>query len=273
MNLSEALDWAADQLAAQQIADPRLEAELLLTHSLNIQRSELILNQSLTIEKAGWEQFQRLLKRRLNHEPTAYLIGNQPFYGLEILVDRHVLIPRPETELLVEIVLRSTNHDSLTTIADVGTGSGCIAVALAKNLPPATVYGIDSSGDALKIAKKNAEKNGVAARCHFLNGHLLEPLKEKVDIIVANPPYIPSAEIDKLQPEVKDWEPRGALDGGPDGLKYIREIIKAAPKQLFLEFGFGQAGKVLELAKAVYNKSEIRRDHAGLERYLLAFGG
>jgi release factor glutamine methyltransferase len=269
MNLGAALDWAADQLAAKQIADPRLEAELLLTHALNIRRSELILNQSLTMEKAGLERFQQLLTRRLKHEPTAYIIGNQPFHGLEIMVNRHVLIPRPETEQLVEIVLRSTNHDSRFTIADIGTGSGCLAVCLAKALPNAVVYGTDTSGDALKVAKKNAENNGVANRCHWLNGHLLEPIKEKIDLVVSNPPYIPSAEIAKLQPEVRDWEPRGALDGGPDGLKYIRELIKAAPARLFLEFGFGQAAKIAELAKEVFPRFEIRRDHAGLERYLL----
>lgn len=278
MNLGEALDWAADQLAGKRIADPRLEAELLLTHALNIKKSELILNQSLTIEKNGLARFKQLLARRLKHEPTAYLIGDQPFLGLNIAVDRRVLIPRPETEQLAEQVLRVAGRESRVVIADIGTGSGCLAIALAKRLPLAEVYGVDASGDALKLAKKNAENNGVAARCHFLGGNLLEPLPAKVNIIVANPPYIPTAEINKLQPEVKDWEPRSALDGGPDGLKFMREIIQKAPEHLtaqppgllFIEIGFDQGDAVRQLAAGLYRSVEIKKDLAGKERFLVA---
>ncbi|MCU0640511.1 MAG: peptide chain release factor N(5)-glutamine methyltransferase [Candidatus Margulisbacteria bacterium] len=273
MNLGAALDWAADQLAAKQIADPRLEAELLIMHALDLQRNALIMNQAMTVDQSGLARFKKALERRLKHEPTAYIIGDQPFHGVTIKVNKQVLIPRPETEQLVDIVIKEIQHLSLDighlTLADIGTGSGCIAVALAKALPQAVVYGIDQSGDALKIAQQNAAQNGVADRCRFLKGNLLEPLKEKPDLVVANPPYIPTAEINKLQPEVKDWEPRAALDGGPDGLKYIRELIKAAPARLYLEFGFGQAAKITELARAVYPQIEIRRDHAGLERYFI----
>jgi release factor glutamine methyltransferase len=276
MNLTEAIDWATDQLTAQRIEDARLEAELLLVHALEIKRSSLVLYQSMTVEKSNFDRFRKLVERRLKHEPTAYILGNQPFHGLNILVDKNVLIPRPETEQLVEIILGSIDRNAALKIADIGTGSGCIAVSLAKALPNATVYGLDASGAALKVAQKNAELNQVAGRCTFLKGSLLGPLKEKMNIIVANPPYIPTAEIAKLQPEVRDWEPRVALDGGPDGLKYIREIIRQAPNhlttqppgRLFLEFGFGQAAQIAELAKAVFPKFEISRDHAGLERFL-----
>jgi len=275
MNLTEAIDWAVDALAAGCIDDPRFEAELLLTAALNIKKSELVLYQSKSVEDKNFKHYQELVRRRLKHEPTAYILGNQPFLGLNIIVNRTVLIPRPETELLAEQALKVTSHESPVIIADIGTGSGCIAVALAKGLPQAEVYAIDASNDALKVAKQNAEQYHVADRCHFIKGNLLEPLKEPVDLIVSNPPYIPSDEIKKLQPEVKDWEPKQALDGGKDGLDYIRKIIAESPKhlkpngRLMMEFGFGQAAEIEKLAAASFAKSEIVQDYAGIPRILI----
>ena len=278
MNLTEAIDWATDQLCAQAIEDARLEAELLLVYALGIKKSELILYQSKIIETKNFKRYQELVKRRSKHEPTAYIIGIQPFMSLDIMVDRSVLIPRPETELLAERAISSIRNAECGmrnfSIADIGTGSGCIAVTLAKRLPQAEVYGIDSSNDALKVAKKNAEMHKVESRCHFLKGNLLEPLKEKVDLIVTNPPYIPSGEISKLQPEVKDWEPRQALDGGKDGLDYIRKLLKESPKylkpngRLVMEFGFGQAAEIVKLAGATFQDIEIIKDYAGIERII-----
>ena len=272
MNLTEAIDWGTAQLTAKQIEEARLETELLLVYALCLKRSELILNQSLTIDDKNFQYFKRLIGRRLKHEPTAYITGYQPFLLLDIMVNRSVLIPRPETELLVEAVLRTTNRESRTTIADIGTGSGCIAVTLAKRLPLAEVYGIDTSNDALKTARNNAETHKIADRCHFIKGNLLEPLKEPVDLIVANPPYIPSGEISKLQPEVRDWEPKQALDGGKDGLDYIRKLLKESPKylkpngRLVMEFGFGQAAEIVKLAGDYFQNIEIIKDYAGIER-------
>ena len=280
MNLTEAIDWATDQLCAKEIEDARLEAELLLVYSLGIKKSELILYQSKIIEDQNLKRYQELIKRRLKHEPTAYIIGTQPFLGLDILVNRSVLIPRPETELLTETAIKAMQNYPLPStpyslkIADVGTGSGCIAVTLAKRLPLAEVYGIDTSNDALKVAKKNAETHKVEGRCKFIKGNLLEPLKEPVDLIVANPPYIPSGEISKLQPEVRDWEPRQALDGGKDGLDYIRKLLKESPKYLkangrvVMEFGFGQAAEIVKLASVDSQNIEIIKDYAGIERII-----
>lgn len=281
MNLTEAIDWATDQLCAQDIEDARLEAELLLVFALGIKKSELILYQSKIIEDKNLKHYQETIKRRLKHEPTAYIIGNQPFLGLNIIVNRSVLIPRPETELLAETAIKIIRNYSLPptpyplTLADIGTGSGCIAVALAKSLPQAKVYGIDVSNDALKVAKTNAETHKVADRCHFIKGNLLEPLREPVDLIVTNPPYIPSGEISKLQPEVKDWEPKQALDGGKDGLDYIRKLLKESPKylkpngRLAMEFGFGQAAEIEKLAAGNYEKVEIIKDYSGIPRLLI----
>jgi release factor glutamine methyltransferase len=160
-------------------------------------------------------------------------------------------------------------------IADIGTGSGCIAVSLAKYLPNVSVTGIDSSPEAIKIAKKNAERHKVNDRCRFVAGNWLEPLKEKVDIIVSNPPYIPSAVIDTLQPEVKNWEPREALDGGKDGLDFIQKLISEVPNHLILkgllvfEFGFDQAIRIGSLAEDKFKKIDIQRDYNGLERIFI----
>jgi release factor glutamine methyltransferase len=190
--------------------------------------------------------------------------------SLNFYVDPSVLIPRPETELLVEIIIDQLKHDSqLATrnsrlIADIGTGSGCIAISLAKYLAHVKTIGIDASPQAFAIAQKNAVKHGVENRCEFKVGNLFDPLTEKVDMILSNPPYIQTDQIEKLQEEVKIWEPREALDGGKDGLDYIRKIIKQAPAhltaggELYLEIGFDQKEKAKELAKETGKYQEIR---------------
>jgi release factor glutamine methyltransferase len=260
---------------------PRLEYEILLCHAYNITQAELLAHpEKYPTEDPG---FQKLVERRLGHEPLAYIVGSQPFLGLDFFVDRNVLIPRPETEQLVELAINKLQKTCLPAgmaknqlqIADIGTGCGCIAISLAKRLPTSEVIGIDASAEALKVARKNAERHA-ADNCRFLLGDLLEALENKADLIVSNPPYIPAAEIEKLQPDVKDWEPRGALDGGPDGLHYIREIIRGAPNHLnpkgllLLEFGFDQAPAVAELASKYFKRVEIHKDYSGLERFLAA---
>ncbi|MFH1386217.1 MAG: peptide chain release factor N(5)-glutamine methyltransferase [bacterium] len=236
--------------------ESRLDAEHLIAHAFKISRTEVITRHQKLIET---------IARRLDDEPLAYIIGSQPFLGLDFIVNKNVLIPRPETELLVETVLRFTTHDSRLTIADVGTGSGCIAVSLASALPNAKLFAIDSVKEALEIAKINAAKHKVSKQIKFLQGDLLTPLQEKVDIIVSNPPYVPTEEINN------DWEPRGALDGGKDGLDHIRRLIKEAPNylkpngKLFFEFGFGQTDKIRELTK---NKGTIIKDYANIPRII-----
>jgi len=249
---------------------PRLEYEILLCHCFGIKSSNLLAHP----EKYDLEdpRFLKLVDRRLKGEPIAYITGIQPFCGLDFFVDRKVLIPRPETELLVELALKKAPG----SIADVGAGCGAIAVCLAKHLPNTKVIGIDSAPEALKIAKRNAEYHKVEDRCQFVIGNLLEPLKDKVDLIVSNPPYIPTADIETLQSEVRDFEPRSALDGGEDGLKYIRQIIKEAPNhlnpqgRLMLEFGFGQAPAIREYAQRYFKHSQVLADYSNLERYLIS---
>jgi release factor glutamine methyltransferase len=229
-----------------------------------------------------------MLNRRLKHEPAAYIAGCQPFMSLDFFVNRSVLIPRPETELLVENAIKTIKNiydsphlnvgNQNLLIADIGTGSGCIAVSLAKYLPNVSVIGIDSSPEVIEMSINNAKRHEVDDRCQFIIGNMLEPLKEKVDIVVSNPPYIPSADIETLQSEVKAWEPRHALDGGPDGLDYIKKLIAESPDRLnpkgvlLFEFGFNQVKKIKELidGSGRYKEIEIINDYSGKPRILKA---
>lgn len=281
MNLAETLSWAVDYLKKHNIEDARLEGEILLAHALNLKRTDLYTQQHRNIETKEYRIIESFLERRAEHEPTAYITGIQPFMSLGFFMDRSVLIPRAETENLVEasiaLIQKSMVH-GLLSIVDIGTGSGAIAVSLAKYLPNVKVIGIDSSPGAVKIAKRNAEYHSVKDRCQFTPGNMLEPLKEKVDFIVSNPPYIPSADIKNLQPEVRDWEPGVALDGGPDGLNYIRLLISESPSHLkqngslLVEFGVDQADKIKQLVKkrGNYQEIELVKDYSGKPRILRA---
>ncbi|MFH1389858.1 MAG: peptide chain release factor N(5)-glutamine methyltransferase [Candidatus Margulisiibacteriota bacterium] len=277
MTIAEALAWGIAQLA--NLEDPRLEAEILLTNNLQLTTANIIAHGTQIIPPNILDNFKHSIARRLAHEPTAYIVGYQPFMGLDIKVDQRVLIPRPETELLVEkIFTLLPNHliPYSPIIADIGTGSGCIAISLAKSLPNVKVLAIDLSVDALALAKENAITHGV--NVSFFEGYLLSPLKEKVDLIVSNPPYIPTADLAGLEPDVKDWEPISALDGGPDGLDYIRRLINESPAhlnpggKLMFEFGFGQAEaiKTLFAADNRYSQVEIFNDYAGIPRIVKA---
>ena len=208
-----------------------IEAEILLANILGKDRSFLHTHPDLIISNRIQEQFVLKCKRRLAHEPLDYILGFREFYGLKFYVDKNVLIPRPETEDLVDQAVKYAK-DNQVTICDVGTGSGCIAVSLAKNLPYASIYATDIDLGALNIAKRNAKLHNVAARIKFLPGSLLLPLKNKVDIIVANLPYVETERINTLAPKIKDWEPRRALDGGTDGMKIYRQLFQQANSKL-----------------------------------------
>jgi len=287
MTIAEALIFATKFLEKHSIEDASLEAEILLCHVLALNRASLITHNQQTIEPQKYETLKHFLFRRAQHEPSAYIIGKQPFMSLDFFVDHSVLIPRPETEQLVEVVLRVAGHESQVMILDVGTGSGAIAVSLAKYLPYAKIMGIDSSEEAIKMAQKNAEYHKVSDRCQFIVGNVLEPLKNVgaafmaarnkwtvpiFDLIVSNPPYIPTSEIENLQAEVKNWEPRQALDGGKDGLFYLRKLIEEGPKllkkggYLILEFGQGQAPALKKLARGTFKKIEILKDFSQKDR-------
>ena len=247
-------------LRAAGIEEADLEGELLLRHALGLSRVNLLANTTEPIEERAEQRFLDLLdKRRRRRVPAAYLTGHREFYDLDLCVGPGVLIPRPETEHVVEEVLRLgrarlADHTALTVI-DVGTGSGAIALAVSKHQPAARVLAADISAGALAVADFNAKRLRLAGRITFLQGDLLEHVHEPVDIIAANLPYIASGDIAGLQPEVRDHEPRAALDGGPDGLRLIARLLAQAPAHLrdghgaiVLEIGAGQADELRRLA-------------------------
>jgi len=286
MNVSvrEAVLWGAQVLEQCGCDSPRLDAELLLVHALGLSRARLIAQFDRVLSPAELTRYRQLIERRRAHEPVAYIVGHKEFYGLDFYVDRRVLIPRPETELLVEkaIELAGKVGDRgyglyPLTLADVGTGSGAIAVSLAVHLPQATIYALDSSAEALEVAVRNVRRHGVEGRVHLLRGDLLSPLPEPVDLIVANLPYVSEEELAELPPEIRCYEPLSALDGGPDGLRHIRRLLAQAREYLrphgavLLEVGATQGEAVAELARRHFPTAEIEiaRDYGGLDRVVI----
>ncbi len=252
---------------------PDLDARLLLEHVIGQTHSYLIAHsdESLTTEQES--NFLALLARAEQLEPIPYLIGIAPFYGLDFVVTPAVLIPRPETEMIVDHVLRWSGARQDVVIVDVGTGSGCIAITLAHHLPQAGVVAIDIASDALAVARRNAARLG-ADHIRFIEGDLLDPIDSKVDIVIANLPYIADDEWTSVSDGVKWYEPEGALRGGPDGLDYFRRLIPTAAQKLnpggllLLEVGWRQGDAVRRLARESFPRSEIAilPDFAGYDR-------
>ncbi len=276
--MSEALLWGDSVLAAIGVPSPRLDTEVLLAHVLGWNRARLYARPEHPLTQAEQDAFLSAVQRRAQHEPVPYIVGHREFYRLDFVVDRRVLIPRPETELLVgkalDIALRQEAGRGQPLLADVGTGSGIIAVSLAVNLPRAIVYGTDTSPDALAVAAANAARHKVADRVHLLPGDLMQPVPERVHIITANLPYIPAGRLPGLAPDVVEYEPLSALDGGPDGLQPIRRLLAQAGEWLLpegatiLEIGAEQGADVLALAHQHYPQArvELLPDDAGLDR-------
>lgn len=262
---------AARELAAAGIADPQFEAEYLTRCATGLDRAQFFAGASLP---AGARAvLHAAIVRRLRREPAAYIAGEREFAGHRFLVTPDVLVPRPETELLAEAGIAELGalvpHAATEPIvADVGTGSGCIAVTVALAAPAARVIGIDASGRALAVAHENARRLG--ARVAFVRGDLLSAVAS-ADVVLANLPYIPTEELDELQPEVRDWEPRSALDGGPDGLRFVRRLIadcgsRIRPRLLALEVARGQAAEVAALGQSAGAAASVALDLAGIER-------
>ena len=268
MNLKQALRKARDILVKNSFEDAPLEGELLLRHTLKIDRVQLYLELDKELTPKQEQTFRRLLERRLQGEPAAYITGRREFYGLDFNVSPAVLIPRPESELLVETALSIAKNRPLFTIADIGTGSGAIAVSLAVNLPQAVIYATDISAAALETASANCRKHGVAGRVRLLEGNLLEPLPEPVDLIVANLPYVRKSE---LNPSL---EPPLALDGGADGTESIEQLCRQAGGKLksggsmLLEIGQGQREAVTAILHNIFPGGgiEVFPDLAGIDR-------
>lgn len=279
MTIAEALRRGAAVLRLAGIEDAELEAEVLLRHTLGLTRAHLFLRLQDELDPEDERRFHKLLDRRRAHVPTAYLTGHREFYGLDLFVAPGVLIPRPETEHVVEEALRVGRsllaRQERVTLVDVGTGAGAIALAVAKHLPALRVLAVDCSSAALAVAELNARRLRLAGRVTFLQGDLLQPVHEPVDIVAANLPYIPSHVIPTLQPEVRDHEPRQALDGGPDGLRVIDRLLGQVPSHLrgghgtvILEIGFDQAEPLRALVAERLPGAALSftRDLAGIER-------
>jgi release factor glutamine methyltransferase len=265
------LEWTKGYLAEKGIGNARLEAEWMLCEILGLDRVGLYVNFDKPLTAAELAHFRGMVARRARREPLQYILGNQEFMGLDFEVAPAVLIPRHDTETLVEEAVRRGGN--ARKVLDIGVGSGCVAVALARLLPDADVFGVERSPEALAIARRNAEKHGVAATLR--EGSLFEPFPgERFDLIVSNPPYIPTADLAGLQSEVRDFEPTGALDGGPDGLYFYRLIIPAAPDYLnqggwlLFEVGIGQAEQVLDMFGDTGRFGELftAKDPGGIER-------
>jgi release factor glutamine methyltransferase len=281
MTVLEAIQKTTDFLAKKGVESARLNAELLLAHQLKLPRMKLYLNFDRVLTAAETDGLRELVRRRAAREPLQHITGSTSFCGLEIAVSRAALVPRPETELLAELGwdFLATRHSSLVTALDFGTGTGCIAIALAAKCPNAKITGIDVSPDALALAKQNAEKNQVADRVEFLegDGFTAVPEKSQFDLLISNPPYIAAAEIGTLQPEVRDFDPRAALDGGADGLDFYRRLAPEAKRflipdgKLMVEFGEGQSGairKIFETEKWIVEA--VKEDYSHRERILIA---
>jgi len=255
------------------VAEPRWSAELLLAEATGKSRAWLYAHPEHTVSARSVARFKEWLHRRRRHEPVWYILGRAEFYGLEFRVNRHVLIPRNETELLVETALQM---QAGPLIADIATGSGCVGICVAKSLPQATVYATDSSSAALRLAKANAGMRGVADRVVFLRGDWLEPLPVTVNTIIANPPYVSAEEMKRLPREVRDYEPREALFGGEDGLDGIRAILQEAPRyllpggSLLMEISPPRARRTVALARRSFPAAEIGllKDYSGRNRVL-----
>ena len=275
----EALRWGEQVLAQSALDSPRLDAEILLAHALGITRAQLHAHPQGQLSPAELASCRQLIERRARREPVAYIVGHKEFYGLDLFVDNRVLIPRPETELLVEKAIQISRRQPV--VADVGTGSGAIAVSLAVHLSQVLVYATDASPRALEVAACNCRRHCVEDRIHLLQGHLLEPLPEPVDLIAANLPYVSEAELAQLPPEISHHEPREALNGGPDGLDYIRSLLAQAGGHLkpggviLLEIGATQGKAVTALARRHFPAAtvEIAKDYAGLDRVVMVSKG
>lgn len=278
-NILSLIKWTTDYFQSRSIESPRASAEILLAHTLRLRRIELYMRYDQPLTANELACFKALIKRRAAGEPVAYIVGQKEFWSLTLSVTKDVLIPRPETEMLVETALKilHPNHqDNHKRISEVGTGSGAIILALASERPGHKFFASDYSVKALNIARHNAKNHGLDIR--FFAGNWFAPLSQKsekacFDLIVSNPPYIPTADIETLQTEIRNFEPRLALDGGKDGLDAIRHIIENAKNHLvpggslMLEIGYDQKDRVFAIAeKCGYKDMRCIKDYSGHDR-------
>ena len=278
--IAETLKLASKQLREASVANDLLDAQTLLAEALGKDRTYLIVNFNEQLSDELLAAYQSLIARRASGEPLQYITGHQEFFGLEFEVTPAVLIPRPETELIVEEVIRLVDVHKIAkpVIVDVGTGSGCIAIALARELEDAKVTAVDISETALEIARRNAAKHELADRVRFVNSDLLAAFPEIqfADFILSNPPYVAVHELPTLQREVRDWEPHTALTDNADGLSFYRRLLNEAPSRLkpggylICELGFGQSAAVLAMADSqMWSEVRLLDDLQSIPRTLV----
>lgn len=276
MTLSEALWSASRTLSTARIDDAAIEAELLLRHVLGISRAQLYTEMERSLTSVEAKHLRRFVQRRLGHEPTAYILRRCEFYGIDFYIDHRTFIPRPETEILVEKAIEFANHNPAhqLTVAEVGTGCGAIAISLALALPKAKIYATDISALSLQVAEINCGRHKVNSQVKLLQGNLLEPLPQPVDLIVANLPYIKNRELKILSPEITNFEPMIALAGGEDGLDKIQQMLEQIPRKLnyggrfLLEIGQEQDKTVPLLINSYFPQADIELipDLSGIDR-------
>jgi release factor glutamine methyltransferase len=285
------LAWMSDAFTRNELDSPRLFAELLLAHVLGCDRLKLYMDADRPASELERTTLRELVGRALKNEPVQYLVGEAWFYGLPLHVDRRVLVPRPSTETIIEQVLQHARAEpgfggkngEGVCLADIGTGSGAIALVLLKNMNEARALATDISGDALEVARRNAQRHGLGDRVEFLKGDLLGALQDHpagrdLHYLVSNPPYIPDDEWQSVDANVKDYEPHGALRGGEDGMKFVRPLVEGAPALirarglLLVEIAAATAGAVLEMAKGhpLLENARIEQDLEGHPRVLVA---
>jgi release factor glutamine methyltransferase len=274
------LDWTGKYLAEKGSESPRLDTEVLLAHTLSCKRIDLYTRHDEVVADEGRQRFKALIRQRIEGCPVAYLVGRKEFYSLEFEVNRAVLIPRPDTETVVDECLKLAKEMADPAVLDIGTGSGCLAVAVAKYCKQARVSAVDISDEAIQVAARNAAKHGVAERVRFLHGDLFAPLTagEQFDFLLSNPPYIPHNDIAGLAAGVRDYEPHRALDGGPDGLQVLGRLVAEAPRwlkpggYLIVEIGSPQEVPAREriVAQAGFELAKTVYDSAGHPRVLRA---
>jgi release factor glutamine methyltransferase len=280
MKVFEAVAQATQLLDRAVAGNPRLDAERLLAFELGADRAYLLAHFHDTVEESRLEGFFTKVQARSEGMPLQYLLRSQEFRGLDFEVTQDVLIPRPETELVVEETLRRV-PDGSPWIVDVGTGSGCIAISVAVALPGARLWAVDLSAQALEVAARNAARYGVAGRIRFLQGDLLSPLRDqdtegKIDCVLSNPPYVADKEMPSLQREVRDWEPRMALVGGPSGLSICSRLVPEAQRHLkqgghlIMEIGYSMRDAVVGLFDSTWRLETVLEDHGGIPRVVVA---
>lgn len=280
-SIRRVIAWAADYLTRRGNETARLDAELLLGRVLGLDRIGLIMQSERPLAPAELHDFRELFKRRRAGEPLAYLLGEREFFGISLRVDKRVLIPRPDTERLVEVALERTRSRSMLGAAlDLCTGSGCVAIAFARARPTWSVLGVDVSAEALAVARDNAHRTGAVRNLRLLEGSLFAPVPgQRFDLITANPPYIPSGELAELPLDVRGFEPHLALDGGADGLDLVREIARQAQQHLTprgllaMEVGADQGPRATEILREHgFADVELARDLGARDRVVSGYG-